>query len=204
MTLKVVCIQVDNYLGRGHEYVRKLQANVAKHLPVPHEFLCLSDGPIEGVECHRAPRGVPGWWNSLYFFSPDFFDPEDRVIYLDLDVIPVADLTWLAEYDGPFAGLRDVYHPSQFWWTVGAWRGGECTKIWTKWEDLGQPLLSGGDQMWIDMVVPEAVRLQDVFPKKIVSYKVHARKSIPEGAAIVCFHGSPRPHECDGWVKERW
>lgn len=202
--LKVVCTEVDDFCGRGVEYVRKLKAGIARHLPVEHDFICFSDREHEGVETRGLPPGLPGWWNSLYLFSRGQFAPDDRILYFDLDVVITDDLSFLAGYDGPFAGLRDPYYPDQFWWTVGAWRGDECARIWDRWNELDRPLLRMGDQMWMQMMRPDAVRLQDVFPKKIVSYKVHARRAVPDGAAVVGFHGLPRPHECEGWVAERW
>ena len=35
---------------------------------------------------------------------------------------------------------------------------------------------------------------------KVYSYKLHCKKSIPDDASIVCFHGKPRPHEVE-WLK---
>ena len=45
---------------------------------------------------------------------------------------------------------------------------------------------------------------QDMHPGKIVSYKADV---MPPGerAAVVCFHGVPKPHEVkDGFVMEHW
>ena len=81
------------------------------------------------------------------------------------------------------------------------------------------------------MIVPEAHLLQDMYPRLVVDYRkdctggvrtaqrsLHGRNStnstatsflrllgVPEGAAVVCFPRSPKPHEVDAeWVRECW
>ena len=40
---------------------------------------------------------------------------------------------------------------------------------------------------------------------KVLSYKRDCKQGLPEGSAIVRFHGNPRPHEVwDAWIKEYW
>jgi hypothetical protein len=61
-----------------------------------------------------------------------------------------------------------------------------------------------GDQEWIDENVTQADRWQDLAPGKIGSYKVDELHEGPKDFAICCFHGVPRPHEVDGWIREHW
>jgi hypothetical protein len=87
---------------------------------------------------------------------------------------------------------------------------------------------------WVEMVVPEAHLLQDIYPQLFVDYRkdctagvprrgphaatqarvaqfplraklCYVAAGVPEGAAVVCFPRSPKPHEVDAeWVRECW
>jgi len=68
-----------------------------------------------------------------------------------------------------------------------------------------------GDQEYIGKCVgKEAEFLQDIFPNQIVSYKAHCLKRgedmIPEGARIICFHGTPKPQDLkiNSVIKKYW
>ena len=65
----------------------------------------------------------------------------------------------------------------------------------------------GGDQEWITACLqPRRPVRTRAFPAGwIVSYKKHARRGLPDGAKVVVFHGSPKPHEVDhDYVREHW
>jgi hypothetical protein len=65
----------------------------------------------------------------------------------------------------------------------------------------------GGDQEWITAGLrPRRPVSARAFPAGwIVSYKKHARRGLPDGAKVVVFHGSPKPHEVDhDYVREHW
>lgn len=140
-----------------------------------------------------VPQGVEGWWAKLALFQPGRFD--GRCLYLDLDTLIVGPISDLRMYQGPFAGLSDFYHPHRLQSAVMLWEAGEADRIWESWEAAGRPQYHpGGDGWWIDTMMPEARRLQDLFPKRLVSFKAHCANGVPEGASVVCFHGLPRPH----------
>lgn len=65
----------------------------------------------------------------------------------------------------------------------------------------------GGDQEWITSQLrpKQSVRSRAFRPGWIVSYKRDAKSSLPAGAKIVVFHGSPKPHEVhNDYVLEHW
>src|SRR5262249_6678812 len=45
---------------------------------------------------------------------------------------------------------------------------------------------------------------QDIFPGDFVSYKLDCQPFPPLLAKVVCFHGKPKPHECEDWVTDVW
>lgn len=173
------------------EYVAKLRDGVAKYLPVKHRFVCFSD---VDVPCERIPltQNWPGWLSKLEIFRLP------QALYFDLDTVIMGDLTEIALYRHRFSMLsdfRDADHPAS---GVMAWEG-DYSRIadgfrrgyvhrYRKWSTQHR-----GDAGWIRAIVGDGQieRLQDVFPGKFGSYK----EGTPDGAAVCCFHGKPRPHE---------
>ena len=185
--LNVICVSTGNYLGRGEDYVSHLLSGVAKHYKGEAKFHVLRDGPAN-------------WWAKLQMFEPGRFPKGDRCVYFDLDTVITGDLTDLMDYDGPFAGLRDVWQPGQMGSGIMSWTAGEADHIWTKWQEAGCPMDDPrGDQAWIGQQMPMAIRLQDLLPGQLVSWKAQCADGVPESARVVFYHGQPRPHETDLW-----
>lgn len=197
--LTVACVQVGNYLGRGHEYVNKLADMVARNLETPHRFVCLTDDPsglARGIE--TIPATETGWWAKLELFR----ELKGQTLFLDLDTIITGPLEPFTEYAGRFACLRDFYRPEGLGSGVMAWNG-DLSCVWERWVAEGKPRPKGGDQAFLETVLPDADRLQKLYPNLIKSYK---RDGWPDaGTSLVCFHGNPRPHAVDDeWVKDIW
>lgn len=171
-------MNAGNYLGRGDEYVRRLRGGIERNLLKPHTFHVLTEGD--------------GWWSKIHLFEPGRF--EGRCIYFDLDTVIVNSIDHFASYRGPFAGLSDFYHTELFASGVMTWTAGEADHVFTNWVSAGKPDRPRGDGEWIGEQMPEAKRLQALFPGQFVSFKAHCAQGIPMGARAVCFHGLPRPH----------
>ena len=201
--LVVACVkQGDKF---GPEYPTRLYEAVECHLSLPHRFVCFTDDPVPGVPCEPLPAPLVGWWSKLGMFREGAFPPGDRILYFDLDTLIVASIDDMGAYDGPFAILQDFYRQDGFGSGVMAWTPHESTYlIWNHWWRSGCPVTPGGDQAWIEKMMPDAERWQDLFPGRLVSFKVHCKLGIPDGASVINFHGYPRPHECRGWVQEKW
>ena len=220
MTLRFVCINAGDYLGRGIEYTNILFDSVRRNLRggMEGEFWCFTDDYADKRKCveyhpdiHVFPLPgleLKGWFNKLALFRPGLFDPGDRIVYLDLDTLICGPIEWLAEYDGPFAACGDFFYPGQLQSAVMTWFAGFGEEIWNEYVWAERPEVLGGDQVWIQQVLErrgyEYRVLQDLFPGMFVSYKASGGR-IPETAHVVCFHGHPRPHEVlTGWVPEVW
>lgn len=206
--LNVVCVQTGNYLGRGVEYVMNLRRQVRRHLSLPFTFHVFTDGDASdypGCVVHKAEH--EGWWEKLSIFKPGTFD--DQVMFLDLDTYIVKNIDDIAAYRGNFATLRDFLRPQGLGPAVMIFNPKWAEFVYEEWKAQGFPKTGHGDQEWIQNLHQGRMRkdvdiLQDLFPGKFVSYKVHARDEIPQDAAFVCFHGKPRPHEAEGWAKSAW
>jgi hypothetical protein len=201
--LTVVCVKSKP--AYDHAYVNRLYRAVERSLTIPHRFVCFTDD-AEGIRC--ATRPLPaghrkGWYSKLALHRPGLLTPP--VLYLDLDTLIVDSLDFVQSYSGEFSILRDFYRPDGYGSGVMIWNKPQ-PQVWERWVAEGQPEHPLGDQGWMEETVPSASRLQDLYPEKFVSYKVHCQGGLPADAAVVCFHGFPKPHDfpVGHWVEETW
>lgn len=208
MTL-FVCVQAENYCGRGADYVNILFDSVMRNLPMEKrgKFVCFTDsneGLHHGIEVRPLRGGLKSWWNKLWLFKSGHFPEGERIVYFDLDTVIVGNLSKIVEYTGPLALLRDFYRPEGLGSGVMCWSANEHSEIWDHYESSGFPDVKGGDQAWIENLITDTAILQDAMPDMFCSYKVN-HGLLPEKAAVVCFHDIPRPHEITGaWVPKMW
>jgi len=177
------------------EWVDRLARKVARHAPA-HRFVCLSD---MDAPCERIPlvHGWPGWWAKIELFRPGMF--EGRVLYLDLDVLPVAPLEPLADGQGMIA-MKDSRFPGVNS-SVMAWDAGD-TEIYDRFRPETMARLRS-DQDWINEMRPD---LATYPPGLAPSYKDHCAYGLPPGASVIVFHGKPKPDSFPAthWVGRRW
>jgi len=191
-------------------YANRLYDMVKRHLPrgIAFTFLCFTEdaaGLVPGITARALPEDLSGWWNKLYLFKNRVFEEQDRVIYFDLDTLITGPLDEIAGYRGDFALLRDFYRTDGYGSGVMCWRAGACDTIWERFEAAGRPEIPGGDQAWIEKVIPGAALLQELFPGMFVSFKVDCRPLPPPGACVVSFHGEPKQDNCGApWVRDIW
>jgi len=189
--------------------VQRLQRAVAENLSVPHQFKCVTDRDIEGVECIPPINDLPGWWGKVNLFSWDVCD--DQNIYLDLDVVITGSIDYLADYVRPTISMP---------WNWAASGHGGCQSsvmAWSKnyqtkqvydlfdpaiahWPPVNKPGVLWGDQEWITHLRDTDKLIVREIPEGIKSYKYHCRAGLPEGTKVVVFHGDPKPSE----VREAW
>jgi len=181
------------------DYVEHLYAGVSKHLPrVP--FRCISD--VEG-DFTPLKHDWPGWWCKMELFRPDI---KGDLLYFDLDTLIVGDLSEIASV-GCFTMLSDFYHPERLASGMMFLSERDRGAIWDEWIKSPQEIMSKyrgwGDGGFLNDIMPNAARWQEVRPGQVVSYKAHVRKAantretgagaVPKDARVVCFHGNPRP-----------
>lgn len=186
------------------EWVHTLKRGLNRWLPSEWDFRVLSDSGGFGQWGSRLEYGFPGWWSKLELFRPGLFD--GPVLYLDLDTLPVGDLSEIAQYEGPFAMLSDFYRPTYAESGVMAFTpGAETERIWEAF--IADPFKSMKQFRQDGRFIaahsnPE--RLQDLF-SGIYSFKVHCRNGPPSDARLVCAHGRPKFDDpAAGWAHEAW
>ena len=140
------------------------------------------------------------------------------VLYLDLDTVIVGSLCPLLDYSGGFATLGGGdfsaeesivggYNSSVMLWDTTAQDNGSG-KLSTLHDALTPNVLKCLMRWdhWVEMIIPEAHIIQDIFPGVVVDYRKHCTSAgPPPTAAIVCFPRFPKPHQVeDAWVVKNW
>lgn len=179
--MTVACVFVKGPYAYTKDYVVRLERMVRKFLTLPFRFVCFTDQPeafTEPIEAIRIPRQLPGhkdavgFWNKLQVFNPAHA-LSGRVLFLDLDVLVISDLSPIVDYPAPFALAGDelalerpVYALNsigraiirRFNASVMAFDGGTLSDLWNDWT----PAVTGrlqGDQDWVGERYPDAAAM---------------------------------------------
>ena len=201
-TLKVACIRWGTKYN--DLYVTRLKSMVARHLSVPHEFVCYTDRPVEGVTCLPLPSDLPTWWSKVGLFR----EPAGPTLYLDLDVVICAPIV-LPELSDKLWALDDFSYsltrPKAVDGTINSsvmyWQG-DFTEVWTKFTPAVMDRLHG-DQNWITRCLwPDRISL---VPEGFAcSHKYHIERGLKR-APITVYHGNPKPSDVGGaWIRQNW
>lgn len=221
MEITVACLWWDLWCGStwGQEYVERLRNMVRDNLSIPHRFVCFTDRPerIQERGIETLPMDVPNWqWNlrKMIVYRKDN-GLSGRVLVLDLDLIILRSIDFLAEYNGEFCVLEDFYYKGLPGGSISSFEAG------TLQERFYDPLVKDGFNIGWRMHGSERYWYkecgcyrnyvdywQTLYPGKIVSFKPKPNTrlaEVPEEASIVCFHGKPRPHEVTTpWALKYW
>jgi len=209
--------------GYGPEHVNACQRMVAKHLHVPHRFVCVTDNP-EGIECETIPlwnhpvvdveRNKPNCYRRLYAFSKEaaqLFGP--RFVSLDIDclIMPGPDgrgITPLFENDADFKilnGWRDERGCNPYNGSLWLMNAGARSHTWDNFDPAKSPAIAaqnkmpngknyyGSDQAWIAHSNPN----EPTWCREdgILSYvrDMSHEDKIPKDCRIMFFAGQRKP-----------
>lgn len=167
------------------EHVNALARRVAKHSDAP--FMCWTDN-ADGVECETWPLpglALRGWWWKVWLFSL-----KKPFLFLDLDVVPIGDLSPLVDSPGALSIIKD---PWQAGFNSSVFRtDGSLSRVWDAFRPDKDARRLHGDQDWITEQVPDAALWPADWCR---SYKAHLRSTKAPGpdCRIVYFHGRPKP-----------
>lgn len=186
--MTVACVFVTGPYPYTPEYVIRLERMVRKFLNRPFRFVCFTDRPEAfraPIETVRIPANLPGcaeaigYWNKLQLFNPAH-GLTGRVLFLDLDVLVVGDLSPLVDYPARFALVADelaLTRPARDRNTVGqtilrkfnasamAFDPEATSVLWSDWTpDVTRRLQS--DQDWYAQRLPDAAAMPvEWFPR---------------------------------------
>lgn len=199
----VTVLKCGGEFNEGH--VEWLQRQVC------HPIICLTDSkrPMKDVVSIPLKHNWPGWWSKLEMFRSD--QALGNFLYVDLDTVFLNGIPWDFLDLTDTHVLSDLYgHP---WMASGLMflHHSARAAVWNAFisdpDKAMRECGSGGDQIFISRFLNSAKRFQEVFPRRIVSYKAGVLKNrfrklnaASTNAQVVCFHGNPRPWD----VNEPW
>ena len=174
------------------EYVYRLRDGVAANLSEPHQFVCLTDVALDGVETIQLQTDWPGWWAKL-----EMFRLTGPCLYFDLDTIIAGNIDKLANLckRHHMIMLRDFNYKGKGVEGASGVMGwsGDMSYLFKRY-DPQRHYRGHGDQGYIGTQC-HPYYWQDLAEGAILSRKVHKNRA---GARVVCYHGQPRPHQT-GW-----
>jgi hypothetical protein len=215
--INIICLKWGEKYG--FDYINKLYYSVIRNTTQKVKFHCFTDNPLninKGVIIHPLPySNLESWWNKLYLFSNEIKIPVgEKMFYIDLDTLITDNIDDLLGVDvEKIVVLKDFLNGIAI--TAGsmgsglmAWQHGNYVDIWDKFtvDPAGaiKQVSPHGDQHWIDFCVNNRVYWQDIFPNRVVSFKVHCLNGLPDNAAIVCYHGRPSIPESVTFTGKVW
>jgi hypothetical protein len=230
------CACVIHSTGYDWQYVEKLYNMLTRMIPRGIRFHVYTERdrfvPSHMIKHVLDDWGVSGpkksWWYKMQLFNSEHF--AGNLLYLDLDVVIMKDLTWLTEQSNDyFWTIRDfrylqnkhtnTINSSVMWFNVE-----KFSWIWNKF--LTTNMMDNikkfpGDQDYLNHVLD--VNQRRFFDDKHFQsyrwqcqdggYDFHKRKHLRPGigmnvnpdTAVVVFHGKPKPHEVlDPIVRDFW
>jgi hypothetical protein len=196
----------------GPEYVARLIDGVNRNLDRPHDFCCITpdDDPL---------IRSPGCFTRLRLFDPAWcaengFEPGDRVLVLDLDLIVTGDLGPMFDGDEPFKILQGVNASNPCPYNGSAWRLdiGYRPDVWTDFSMEAAFAVPHDafpdDQSWLAHKMPSAGAYGPATGEFAFCKPGWPAKSpnLPRGARIVAFPGwrDPAGFVHLDWVREHW
>ncbi len=221
--LHVICLKWGTKYGP--DYVNRLYKMVKNNLNIPFEFHCMTENS-QGIDDevlieNLADIGLQGWWYKLLIFQKGFLglSAEDRVLFLDLDIVITGPLDALVEHSERFCIASDI-NEKRYNSSVMCFTANQYSFIWDSFWVQKSWIVEQmhGDQDWIEYVFKDAV----IYPKTLIkSYKIdlnaktkysfgrlgkllrrHFQTFLPKGSvpyphgvSIVLFHGKPDPKD---------
>lgn len=215
--INIVCLKWGTKYGS--DYVNKLYSAVKRNTTVPFKFHCFTDDSTDirrEVKVHPlAFTDLQTWWNKLYLFSNQIDIPlGEKIFYVDLDTLITGSLDSLLQVNAKkLVALKDFYAGiARTASTMGsglmAWTHGKYTNVWEEFRKDPAAAIKmmhpHGDQKWIERMIPLRAYWQDLYPTKVVSFKVHCKAGLPSGATVVCYHGAPSIPESISQYTKDW
>jgi hypothetical protein len=205
--LNIFCLWVGNKYPV--DYVIKLKNMLEKNVTVPYQFVCLTDRPhihkIDGIKFDKAFVTIVDSWCKLSLFVPQLknLGYSGKSLYLDLDVVIVANIDKIIEENDDFTIIQDWWRPT-FNSSMMIWNIGNRDKLYMKFKKSDM-IKHRGDQDHISEILAGDSTVKTFNPTMIQSYKANnLQNGIKKFTKIAVFHGKPKPHECEGWVKDYW
>lgn len=230
----VLCLWVRGHVDYRSQYVVRLEQMVKRLARSPIRFIAVTDQPQElpvAMEkvVIRPWVGPFAWWNKVRLFDPNlgfehiqlpkFQTVEEplqgRIVYYDLDTLPLTDPAEIASYPAPFALAPHGGHFNprshevvrRFNSSVMTWNAGEQAHVFEQYRaEVSQRYW--GDQDWIGTVCPFAATMPAAwFPRLSELALERAKPPVWPSEAKVILCKKPKNHQAIdrfAWFDEAW
>jgi hypothetical protein len=162
----IACIRVGTH--HSIKKVVRLRDCVAENLDVPCTVACFTDQPdvCDGVIfIDITDMELTGHWARLLLFEPGWRG-QARVIFFDLDIAIVGNITPLTTVPGEFTICEDPRSPYGYHSDVMVIGGGMAGFVWSHFNAQQEALMQKHTvNACIEALYPSAALLQDLMPK---------------------------------------
>lgn len=202
--------------------VNRLSRQLAEHLTIPHDVVCITDNPagldsgIRVVPLWQDARELGGCYSRLRAFAPDM----DKVIgprfaWIDLDSVIVGSMDSVLARPEPIVLYRSnsvegtPYNGSMLLMNAGA-----RPQVWDSFDPARSPAitaaagLTGTDQAWISHVLgPDEAVWSNT--DGVMHFMRDCVPDLPDHSRIVFFPGVQKMHMPNArrhapWIEERF
>lgn len=201
---------------------------VERNLSVPHNFVCVTNDNIEGVDTLQLDmsKHVPGTvFLRLMQHRPDYGDliGADRVLNLDLDMVVVGSLDHIAARTEPSVWYHNPNHPAPrrafYQSSFQLFTPGTHPELYEEFDPVETPKwvnwrFGGAEQAWISERLPWDLPYVDhrdgVYGAgRIGDYGSDRIAELPDNACLITFPGNrmvdqPEVQAKFPWIKEHW
>jgi hypothetical protein len=174
--LIVACLRIG--VRCCFDRVTTMRNQIARHLDRKHTLVCLTDQPerCSGVAfVDISAIGLVGWWNKMVLFEP-MWRGRSKVIFLELDVSAIGDLSPLADVPGEFSVISQKDVAARYDTRVMVIGGGMGNFIWSAFDRRRDLLMMdhrrSGPPTCIEELYPSAQSLQAVLPPGFFSNRL--------------------------------
>lgn len=209
------------------DYVLNLQRMVARHLPIEHEFICLTDrympwsNSITPIDISKYC--LKSWFAKMLVFNRELIG-DGPILYIDLDMIIAGSLLPLVGLGMDyrlyicenFTQIRQNRNGGKVTWPCGF---GSCVMllgddygndVWEKfcvdpWGHIHRSRQFGDQYIIENLTAGHAIFLQDVLPEGyFLHYKDFTTEPDPR-AHVLVFAGKTKPVDCKiPWIRQHW
>lgn len=208
------------------DYPRRLVRNLRRHLDQPFHFVFVTDQPdsVGGADKVSIPNPelikVKGCFARLRMFDPEWqkqidVHEGDRVVCIDLDVIPTGNLDVLFNRPEPFLILQgaNASNPCPYNGSLWMFRAGYRPDVWTDFSLKAAAHTKfyefPDDQGWFAHKLPGEAGWKVGSPSGVYAFHKPGwpkGDDLPADARMVVFPGWRDPSKFTHlpWVKEHW
>lgn len=208
------------------DYVNRLYRAVARHLSLPHRFVCLTDdsaGLDPNIETFPIPdmpidiSGPERGWTKILTFNDQLYDLRGQCLFLDLDVLIIDSIDEFFTLKGDVWIIKDwlkrdgTGNSSVYRFEIGQ-HPDVLDDFIRRWPEVKNQYRN--EQEFISAALLKKQALSYWPDNWCRSFKRHCMHrfptslvkipQLPESAKIIVFHGHPNPDEAIMGKAGKW